>query len=179
MKTARIAIVGLALLVASCSSGGTTGEAKPGGTGESPASTSSVAAGDSELTSVKPCELISGSEASEIGIKSPTPDQALGAEICQWDGVDNGGLTLAVQTKEGAGALNYEGDVKAPSKFGKYDGFTVAGAKKTVYMCHAVISISESSHVQIIASAGAATTDTAKACEMAQKSAGFVAGKLS
>lgn len=178
MKHARIAIVGLVLLAAACSSGKTTGEAKPGSTSESPTSTSSVDAGESKLASVKPCELISSSEASEIGIKSPTPDQALGAEICQWNGVGNGGLTLAVQAAEGVDRLNYEGDVKTPSKFGKYDGFTVAGAKKTVYMCHAVISISGSSHVQIIASAGAATNDTAKACEMAEKSAGFVAGKL-
>ncbi|SEQ83443.1 DUF3558 family protein [Lentzea albida] len=179
MKHARIAIAGLALLAAACSGGPTTGEAKPGGTSESPTSTSPSATGDSRLASVKPCELISDGEASDLSIKSPTPSQSLGQGVCEWDGVGNGGLTVAVEQEKGADSLNYEGDVKTPSKFGKYDGFTVAGAKKTVYMCHAVISVSESSSVQIIASAGAATTDTAKACEMAKKSADFVVGKLS
>ncbi|MFD4642865.1 DUF3558 family protein [Lentzea sp. NPDC058436] len=179
MKHARIAIVGLALLATACTSGATTGEAKPGSTDASPTSASSAAAGDPKLASAKPCELISATEATDIGIKSPTPDQSLGAETCEWDGVGTGGLTVALETKQGADSFNYEGAVKTPSKFGAYDGFTVAAPDKAVYTCHAVISISSSSSVQIIASAGAATTDTAKACEMAKKSADFVAGKLS
>ncbi|GGN17658.1 hypothetical protein GCM10011609_68240 [Lentzea pudingi] len=179
MSHARIAIVGLALLAAACSSGKTTGEAQPGGTNESPASTSSAPAGDSKLASVKPCELISASEAGDLNIKSPEPRQSLGAETCEWDGVGNGGLTIAVEPKQGADSFNYEGAVKTPSKFGTYDGFVVPAPDKTVYACSVVISISKTSSVQIIASAGAATTDTAKACDMAKKSAAFAAGKLS
>lgn len=178
MKHARNAIFGLALLAAACSSGKTTGEAKSGSTSESPTPSSAAAAGDPKLASVKPCDLISSSEAGDLAIKSPKPERSLGAEICEWDGTGNGGLTVAVETTQGADDYNHEGDVKLPSKFGKYDGFTVAAPQKAVAGCIAVISVSESSSVQIIASAGAATTDTEKACEMARKSADFVAAKL-
>lgn len=178
MNHARIAVVGLALLAAACTGGKTTGEAKPGSASEIPTSTSSTATEDTELASVKPCELINGSEATDLSIKSPTPERSVGAETCEWTGAGSSGLTVAVEPKQGVDDFNYEGDVKLPSKFGKYDGFTVAGAKKSPGVCHALISISTSSSVQIIASAGATAADTAKACEMAKKSADFVAAKL-
>jgi hypothetical protein len=178
MKHARIAIVGLALLAAACTSGKTTGEASPGSTGENPVSTSSSAAENTALASVKPCELISSSEATSLSITSPTPEKSLGAEVCDWTGAGSSGLTVAVEPKQGVNDFNYEGATKTPSKFGKYDGFTLPAPKKSPGVCHALIAVSESSSVQIIASAGATASDTEKACEMAKKSADFVAAKL-
>ncbi|KOV84684.1 hypothetical protein ADL03_15515 [Nocardia sp. NRRL S-836] len=68
--------------------------------------------------------------------------------------------------------------MKAPARFRKYDGFT-AKPERDSGVCDAVISVSDSSSVQIVASADVAHRNTAKACELATKSAELVAAKLS
>lgn len=178
MNHTRFAIAGLALFAAACSSGTTGGDARPGATTETPTSTSSRSAGDTKLADVRPCELISSSEATQLGLTAPPEARkAAGAETCEW--IDkNGGLTVALQAKTGANELNYQGDTKAQAKFGRYDGFTVPAAGKTVNICHAVIAVAESSSVQLVANAGVLSKDTAKACGLATKSAELIAAKL-
>ncbi|KOV85753.1 hypothetical protein ADL03_10855 [Nocardia sp. NRRL S-836] len=111
---------------------------------------------------LNPCELISGSEAAGLGITAPQPRRTAGSETCEWDGNGNGGLTVALDTKRGVDGLDYSGDTKTPARFGKHQGFSVAAP----------------SSVQVVASAGGASTDTTKACALATKSAELVAAKL-
>jgi hypothetical protein len=177
MSRMRIAVVGLALFVVACSGGHTSGVARPVRT-EPAATTALGQTSATEFAGLKPCELISSAEAVGLGITAPQPRRTAGSETCEWDGKGNGGLTVALDTKRGIDGLNYSGDTKTPATFGKHQGFSVAAPGKAPDLCHAVISVTASSSVQVVASAGGASTDTAKACELATKSAELVAAKL-
>lgn len=177
MNRKRIAIAGLALFAAACSGDVTGGDAKPGTNTETSTSTSSSSTGDAKLAGVKPCDLLSSAEASTLGLASPEPRRAAASDTCEWTSADKGGLTVAVETKTGAEELNYDSSIKTPGKFGKYDGFT-AKPKQDNGLCDVVISVSDSSSVQLIANADVANRNTAKACVLATKSAELVASKL-
>ena len=177
MNRTRIAIAGLVLFTAACSSGGTGGDAKPVTTSETQTSTPSSSGGDASLATLKPCELVSAAEASGLGFSSPVPRRAAVADTCEWESSDAGGLTVALNTTIGAESLNYTTSDKTPLKVGKYDGFT-AKPKQDNGLCDVVISVSDSSSVQVVASADVANRNSGKACELAQKSADFVAARL-
>lgn len=178
MNRTRIAIVGLALLATACTSGNTGGTATPGTTETKPTTSSESPAGNGKLASIKPCELISSSEATELGLTGkPEAGKSAGAESCDWSDPE-GGLTVAIEAKQGADEFNYKGATKEPAKFGKYEGYKVAAPDGTKYLCDVVLSVTDSSSVQIVASASPASTDTAKACGLATKSAELIATKL-
>ncbi|TWP53433.1 DUF3558 domain-containing protein [Lentzea tibetensis] len=177
MNHIRIAIVGLTLLATACTSGNTNGTATPGTSTTASTPTSSSSAGEDKLASVKPCELVSTGEASQLGLNAkPEARKLAGEETCEW--IDkNGGLLISVNTKQGSKDYNYTGDTKTPAKFGKYEGYKVAGAKSPNF-CDVVLAVTDSSSVQIVMNAGVTSTDTAKACDVATKSAELVAAKL-
>ncbi|MEV6718244.1 DUF3558 domain-containing protein [Lentzea sp. NPDC051208] len=177
MNRTRIVIAGLALFATACSSGVTDGDAKPVTTSETQTTTSSSSSGDGALVGLKPCELVTGTEASGLGLGSPEPRRAAGADTCEWESNDSGGLTVALNTTIGAESLNYKTSNKTPLKVGKYDGF-IARPKEDSGLCDVVISVTDSSSVQVVANADVANRNSAKACELAQKSADFVAAKL-
>ncbi len=179
MNRMRIAVVGLALLATACASDKTGGDAKPGSTTAPTTATVGTSSSDATgLVSAKPCELISGQEAARLGLTaSPEARKLAGSETCEW--IDqNGGLTILLDLKRGAADQDYAGDTKTPANFGKFDGYTVAAPGKSADLCHAVISVTDSSSVQIVGGVKASSTDTAKACELATKSAELVAAKL-
>lgn len=178
MTRTRITIAGFALLTAAC--GGTVGgDAKPGTTTDTPTSTPSSSASDAPLAAVKPCDLISNTDATSLSLGSPAPRRAVGSETCEWRGTgpDRGGVTVSVNPKTGAEDLNLKGDDKTPSKFGKYDGF-IATPQQANGLCTAVISVSDSSSVHVIANADVANRNTPKACALVKKATEFVAAKL-
>lgn len=176
MNRKRIAIAGLALFASACSSSATGGAAKPVTTAETTTSTASNSASGVDLASLKPCELVTGTEASGLGFSSPVPRRAAGADTCEWDSSD-GGLTVALNAKISAESLDFDSYTKMPTEFGKYSGFT-ARPKQDNGACQVVISVSDSSSVQVVANADVANRNSAKACELAEKSAAFVAAKL-
>lgn len=179
MNRTRIAIAGLALLAAACTGGNTPGTPTPGTpTPNTPTSASGNASDDGNLATVKPCELISTTDVASLGIPdTPESSTLAGAATCEWIGPD-GGLTVSVDPKKGADKLNYGSATKTPGKYGKFEGFKVPAPQNTKYMCHVVLSTGSSSNVTLVASVGAATTDTDKACALADKSAELVANKL-
>ncbi|MCR3746546.1 DUF3558 domain-containing protein [Lentzea californiensis] len=177
MNRTRIAVAGLVLFTAACSSSVTGGDAKPGTTSQTQTSAPSSSSSNGALAGLKPCELVTGSEASGLGLGSPEPRRAAGADTCEWESNESGGLTVALNATIGAESLDYASSDKSPLKVGKYDGFT-AKPKVDSGLCDVVISVSESSSVQVVASADVANRNPAKACELAQKSADFVVAKL-
>ncbi|MEU7481477.1 DUF3558 family protein [Lentzea sp. NPDC042327] len=177
MNRMRIAVVGLALFAAACSDGGVSGRARPASV-RTPVTSEVSRTSGAGLAGVKPCELISGAEAAGLGLVAPRPRTTAGLQTCEWDGSGNGGLTVAVDVRRGADALDYAGDAKTPARFGERDGFSVAAPDGEKDLCHAVISVSASSSVQLVASAGGASADTAKACALATRSAELVAARL-
>ncbi|GLZ30192.1 hypothetical protein Lesp02_23820 [Lentzea sp. NBRC 105346] len=178
MIRTRIAIVGLALLATACTGGKTEGSATTGTpTQDTPTSTSS-AAGDGKLASVKPCELISSSEATTLELKSPEARRAAGTDTCEWTGTNRGGLTVSIDLKQGADDYNFAGDTKVPVKAGKYEGYKVPAAKGDKGVCDVVIAVTGSSSVLLVGQTSLSAPDTEKACELATKSAELVAAKL-
>lgn len=176
MKRILIATtVGLAVLSAGCT--GTSGNANPTPTGGStPTNSSDQASG---LKDVKPCDLLSESEVTGLGLKYPGKAKQVGtADSCDWAVSGNGGLQVGVRTNSGVKNLNLDGEKITQTKVGKYESTKVEaqdGAKNT---CTFAIAVSESSSVVVIGSLTLTSEDTAAACERSSKAAELIAPKL-
>jgi hypothetical protein len=184
--TTRIAIVcaaGLTLLTTACAAAGTTGSPGPASTTSrelsSAAPTSASASGNSELAALKPCDLLTSDEVGRLGLEFPgAANDVGGADTCRWQVSGNGSASAGIRADQGIDDLNYDGDHTVPTKIGKYPATRVEAPLNAKYMCHVVISTSESSTVQIIATVKATSTDTAAACERATQTAELIAPKL-
>lgn len=176
MNRMRFAVVGLALLATACTTGKVSGEARPGNT-DTPTTTASSES-SSSLADIKPCELVNSAEAGQLGLTAPPEARKLaGEDTCEW--IDrNGGLLILLSSRRGADAHNYPNNTKSPARFGKFDGYTISAPGGAKDQCHVVISVTDSSSVQISGGIKANLTDTAKACELATKAAELVAAKL-
>ncbi|MEV8440202.1 DUF3558 domain-containing protein [Actinosynnema sp. NPDC051121] len=181
--TTRLAITaGLALLTTACAAAGTTGSAGPASTTSSMERTSptpSTGRGHSALADLKPCDLLTPAEVGQLGLTHPgEEDQVGGADTCLWKVRGNGNASAAIRPEQGIGDLDYAGDRTVPTTIGKYPATRVEAPLDAKYICHVVISVTESSSVQVIATIDATSTDTAAACERATKTAELIAPKL-
>jgi hypothetical protein len=182
--TIRLALAcGLALLTTSCAAAGTTGSPTPATTG-SPSSTSSAStspsgSGTSALAALKPCDLLTSDEVGRLGLVDPgEADRVAGAETCLWTAADSGNASAAILPGKGFGDLDYTGDHAVPTTIGEYRATRVEAPLDAKYICHVVISVSESSSVQVIATIKPTSTDTPAACERATRTAELIAPKL-
>lgn len=174
---ARLVIAALALLATACGTS-TAGSPQPA---PSSASTraSSEEPGNHALAGVKPCDLLTSDEVSRLGLRYPgEPDQVAGADTCSWSVSGNGGASAAIHPELGIADLNYEGDHSVPTEIGKYPATRIEAPLDAKYICHVVISTSESSSVQVVGAVSATSTDTAAACERATRTAELIAPKL-
>lgn len=172
--------LGVVLLTAACTTGqaGSVQPATTSGT-MSATATSTTAVGDTNLASLKPCDLLTANEVTQLGLTNPGKDSRLGgADTCRWSVSENGGLTVGTRPKQGIKDLDYEGEKTSPVTFGKYQATKVDAPDGGAGLCHVVISVTDSSSVQIIAGLKATSTDTASACERATKAAELIAPKL-
>ncbi|MFJ6676458.1 DUF3558 domain-containing protein [Actinosynnema sp. NPDC091369] len=175
--TARLVIAGLALLTAACGTG-TAGSPLPASTtGSAPASSDAPA--DHALADVKPCDLLTSAEVGQLGLRYPgEADQVAGADTCSWYVSGNGGASAAVHPDQGIGDFDYQGDHSVPTEIGGYPATRIEAPLDAKYICHVVISTSESSSVQVVGTVDATSTDTAAACERATRTAELIAPKL-
>ena len=172
---------GLVLLATACSAAGTTGSPTPAST-TSTRSASTTASSDPQnnaLADLKPCALLTSAEVAQLGLTHPgEEDRVGGADTCLWTVRGNGNASAAILPEQGIGDLDYTDDDPVPTKVGKYPATLIEAPLDAKYICHVVISVSESSSVQVIATIDATSTDTAAACERATKTAELIAPKL-
>ncbi|ONI93040.1 hypothetical protein ALI22I_00390 [Saccharothrix sp. ALI-22-I] len=178
-RLAAACVVGLAILTG-CS--GEPGTPSPGSTTETEVSTStagSTGSNDNTLAGIKPCDLLTSSEATSLALASPgEADRVGGADACDWAESGNGGLIVGVNPTRGLKDLNYEGETTFPTKISKYEATRVEAHNGSKSICHVVISVSDSSSVQVIGTLKATSTDTAAACDRATRAAELIAPKL-
>lgn len=180
-RTSVAFVAGLALFATGCSNGA-TGTPTPATTTESKAGTSTSTtseSGDNALADIKPCDLLTSGEVTQLGLTPPgEPKRIGGAEACGWKVSGNGGLLAALNPELGFADLDYTGGDAAPIKAGKYDARLVEAHNGAENICHVVIEVSESSSVQIIGNLTASSTDTAAACARAKQAADLIAARL-
>ncbi|NUT52275.1 MAG: DUF3558 family protein [Saccharothrix sp.] len=180
VRFAIACVAGLALTTA-CSAAGTTGSPAPASTTDptSSAPTSSGVAGDQALAAIKPCDLLTSAETGQLGLAYPgREDRVGGADTCLWTISGNGTAGAAVRPDRGIDDLDYSGDRTVPTTIGKYPATRIEAPLDAKYICHVVISVSDSSSVQVIATVKATSTDTAAACDRATRTAELIAPKL-
>lgn len=176
-------LAGTALLAtAACSGEGAKGTPTPapntGAATATPTADSPAPDGDT-LAEIKPCDLLTSSEVTRLGLTNPgEADRVGGAETCSWKVSGNGGLLASLNPTEGFADLNYQGEKTTPTKAGKYDAVLVEAHAGAENICHVVIEVSDSSSVQVIANLTASSTDTAAACKRATDAAELIAPKL-
>ncbi|KOV84671.1 DUF3558 family protein [Nocardia sp. NRRL S-836] len=175
MNRTHLAIAGLVLFAAACGGGTTNSVATPVTTSKDPTNSTTSSADDQKLAGVEPCQLISGGEASAIGLIAPPEGRELaGTKTCEW--IDkHGGILVNVEPQRGAEDLDFQRKTKTAVRFGRFDGFIVPGEKDS---CDALIVVTAKSSIQISASSGSLDPNISKACELATKSAELVAAKL-
>lgn len=173
-------VTGLTLLISACS-GTEPGEPTPGSTTGGTAPTTTSAASDSNaLADVKPCDLLTDAEVTGLGLKNPgEADRTGGTETCNWlQGGGNGGVLVGIRPEEGFADLDYEGRKTEPIEVGKYNATKIEAPLGGAYGCDVVISVTESSSVQVVGTISATSTDTAAACKRATDAAELIAPKL-
>jgi len=173
MKRIVIAsVIGFATLTAGCT--GTIGEAKP-----DPTNSSSTSADSSKLASIKPCDLLTKTEATSLGYSYPGEDSNIGtANGCDWVISGKGGTSVGIRAKSGVKDLDLKGDKVSETTIGKFSGSKVEAPDGDKGACSIVIGVTESSSVSVISTTGA-SLDVSAACERAAKVADLVAQKLS
>lgn len=169
-------LIGLAALTAGCT--GTKGEATP-----TPTAGSSIPTSDSKassgLKSIKPCDLLTDSEASSFGFKLPgEAGEIASAATCDWTIPGNGGLNLGIRSDKGVKDLNIQGDKVYDIKVGKFTATKAEAQDGSKDTCAIAIAASETSSVTVISVVKVASGDTAAACERATKAADLIAPKL-
>ncbi|MEU0882206.1 DUF3558 domain-containing protein [Lentzea sp. NPDC005914] len=167
--------VGLVALSAGCT--GTSGNANPTPSGGStPTSNADQGSG---LKDAKPCDLLSESEVTGLGLKYPGKAKQVGtANSCDWAVSGNGGLQVGIRTDSGVKDLNLDGDKITQTKVGKYAATKVEAQDGAKNNCTFAIAVSESSSVLVIGNLTSTSEDTAAACERSSKAADLIAPKL-
>ncbi|MGW6446532.1 DUF3558 domain-containing protein [Lentzea sp. NPDC055074] len=177
MKRILIAtLIGLAALTAGCT--GTKGEATPAPTtgGSTPTSNGNASSG---LKSLKPCDLLTDSEASGFGFKLPGEESKVGASnTCDWTIPGGGGLNAGIFADTSVRDLNIQGDKVSDVKVGRFTATKAEAQDGSKDTCAVVIAASDTSSVAVIGTVKVASGDTAAACERASKAADLIAAKL-
>jgi hypothetical protein len=172
-RTLIAAAIGLAAVTAGCT--GTHGAAKPDPTSTPTGSSES----QSGLASIKPCSLLTESEAKSVGLSHPGEDANIGtATGCDWRASGNGGLSASIRTKTGVKELNFKGDKVSDIKVGKFTATKVEAPDGDKAACSVLIAVSETSSVSVQSNMDLSSTDTAAACDRASKAAEKIAAKL-
>lgn len=178
MKRTLLGILAAAVvLTTGCTSN--PGSPKPAPTGASSTPTSS-SDGTSVLNSMKPCDLLTDSEATGVGLEVPGEAAKDGtAEACDWKFPGNGGVRTGIRTNAGVNDLTLDGDKVSDIKIGKFDAKKVEADNGSKASCSVWISVTPKSSVAVIANLRLTSVNTAAACERALKAANLIAPKLS
>ncbi|GGU22354.1 hypothetical protein GCM10010178_13370 [Lentzea flava] len=131
------------------------------------------------MKSLRPCDLLTESEAFSFGLKLPgEASMIVGFNTCDWIIPGNGGLNAGINIDTGVKDLNINGDKESDVKVGKFTGVKVEGQDGSKDNCSILIAVSETSSVAVTANMRAGSGDRAGACERATKAADLIAQKL-
>ncbi|GAB2819037.1 DUF3558 family protein [Lentzea nigeriaca] len=178
MKRILIAtLIGFSVLAAGCN--GTTGNPTPTPTtgGTTPTSNADSTSG---LKSIRPCDLLTDTEATSLGYKTPgEPAKVAASDGCEWHVPNNGLLRAGIRTNAGIKDLTLDGDKITDIKVGKFAAKKEEAGNGSKATCTIVIGVTEKSSVSVISTLDVSSEDTAASCERASKAADLIAPKLS
>lgn len=183
MRLLLVPIAAAALVLAGCSQE-TAGDATPGNDGGStdrpilpgePAPTSEPSEpsgdpGDSGTTNLQPCELLSGDDQTQLQVEGGTEVEGSDPS-CEWK--KSGSYTVAVDLVNELGLDDVQSSSPTKSMtIGSHDAVQFTGAATG---CGVALGVTETSRVDVLS---AASSDQAKACDIAKQAAELVEPKL-
>ncbi|HEX4702265.1 MAG TPA: DUF3558 domain-containing protein [Pseudonocardiaceae bacterium] len=176
----RLIVLSMAVLMglAGCTSA-TPGTGVAGNPTTSSAETSTDNTSSSGLAAIKPCDLIDGSEISQLGLTSTGPTTGSGARSCGWDNnaFDNGlGYTIGADIRDHQGLkdTNTVGFSFIDDPIGHHQG--KQARETTGDACLVVIGVTPTSRVDVSANTGSA--DINQACTLANQFAKLIEPNL-
>jgi hypothetical protein len=130
------------------------------------------------LTGVRPCDLLSATDRSTVGLTSTGTEKQVGpARACDWTEPGAYGLTVTVDDAKGLSGLNIEPGSQRRFTLGGHQAVEVADRKAADGTCAVLLAAGNSASVQI--DAGNTTfRDTALACSRANTAAKLIEPKL-
>ncbi|MET9625899.1 DUF3558 family protein [Lentzea sp. NPDC006480] len=171
-----VTLIGFAALTAGCTGTKGTPTTTTTSGGSTPTSSSDSASG---LGSVKPCELLTDSEAGGLGFSVPgEPEKSGTGAGCDWEVAGDGGLLVSVRTDKGLNDLNVQGDNVSKIKVGKFTATKVEADNGSKASCTIIIGVTEKSSVSVLSTLKLTSEDTAASCQRASKAADLIAPKL-
>ncbi len=154
-----------------------TTNGSPSTTRPAPSSTKSTTATQSALDDVEPCELISASDAKNLGITTaPREESTGGSRSCRWrvqkgSIADSYEISVALYSRVGMKDIDADGEI-VPLKVGSHDGAqSIRGGGAG---CAVTIGIGDSSRADVLLVGG----DGAKLCAPALDVAKLVEPEL-
>ena len=184
MRLLLLPLVAVAALALAGCSQETPGSAEPGGdtgtngvptipggetTGES--TEPSEPGGDSGTADLKPCDLLSSAEQSQLQVSGGTEDEVGPERLCQWTASGSHTVSVGIADELGLDDVASSGQ-KTPMKVGSHDAVQFTGG---VSSCAVALGVTDTSRVDVIS---AANGDEAKACTIAKQAAALVEPKL-
>jgi uncharacterized protein DUF3558 len=169
-----IGFLTVALTLAGCASGG----AQSASPGPPEVSVSSSAPAKPTLADVKPCDLLSATERSQVGLAAIGKDKAIGAaRACDWTAPGVFGVTVTLDDAAGLADLKVAKKTATPAKVGAHDALRVSDKKAADGTCAVLLGVGEKGSAQVDVG-NTNFTDTALACERAGAVAGLIEPKL-
>lgn len=164
----------LTLVLAGCASGG----AQTAASGPPEVSVSSGAPAKPTLADVKPCELLSSADRSQVGLATIGKDKDIGAaRACDWTAPGVFGVTVTLDDATGLADLKVAKKTATSVKVGARDALRVSDKKAADGTCAVLLGVGEKGSAQVDVS-NTNFTDTALACERAGAVAGLIEPKL-
>lgn len=133
------------------------------------------------LASTQPCDLLSGSELSQLGVGNHgTPDTGSGARTCSWQhptDVSGTGYLVAADVRDHQGIkdINTDGVTVTDHSVGRHQGRLLKDTSGGDG-CTVVIGVTDSSRVDVQANTNQATVDAS--CQLALRVAPLVEARL-
>ncbi|WP_188316558.1 DUF3558 family protein [Solihabitans fulvus] len=183
-RSALIALgIGLALSTAACdgTSSGTPRPVSDAGSPSASGTPTGSSANASPLASIKPCDLLTASDTTPVGITTPgRPESVGGSPTCRWSTPGKFSFTLALNLDASIRTLNYAGKSPTPVSIGRHSAAELPDSIETranTGDCSVYIAVSDSSSAQI-ESTVQDTSDTALSCKRAEQIAKLIDSKL-
>lgn len=131
----------------------------------------------SPLGNIDPCDLLSDSDRTTLGVAPGEPKKFAGARGCDWMKSADFGISIGLDHDLGLKDGNYQGGTPTPITIGKHEATKLENMGGGEGGCSIFIGITESSSVHIAATASG-RSDTPKACAKALAVAQIIDPKL-
>lgn len=177
-RTAVLPAVVAALLGLGACTSPTTGSGTPAPTASTTQPGGGPTSGNSGLTSIQPCDLLSSNDASQNQLGTPTPRNEGGARSCAWQNTtaNNGdGYVVSVDIRDSQGIkdINTDSYTVTTDNIGNHPGRQLQSTQSGT--CSIVIGVTNSSRVDVSINAG---TDPVHGCQLANQFARVVEPNL-